>query len=290
MTLVRYEVFRTVVEEGSLSKAAEIIGLTQSAVSHAIASLESDFGVTLLSRGRNGIKLTSNGKRVLHYIREVLHSNERLLQEVSKINGLEVGTVRVGTLPSISIHWMPQMIKYFNDQFPNVKIELYEGDYDSIENWLLDGTIELGFLSGSSAKSIEIIPLAKDRLYCIVPKSHQFSKRTKLELTDLEGERFIMPKSSIDRDVRTLLKNKNIKPIILYEISEDQAIMAMVQHEIGISVLPKMTMSYIPEEVVLIPLNENYYRQIGIASKSFKQLIPVAKKLVEVIEQWVEQQ
>lgn len=111
LSLAKYEIFSTVVELGSLTKAGDTLGLTQSAVSHAISSLESEWGFSILNRGRSGIQLTSNGERILKYIREILMWNEEMNQEIANINGLEVGTVRIGTISSVSIHWLPEIMK-----------------------------------------------------------------------------------------------------------------------------------------------------------------------------------
>ena len=115
LSLAKLEIFNTVVELGGLTKAGEALGLTQSAVSHAIASLESEWGFSILNRGRSGIKLTSNGEHVLKYIREMLKWNEEMHQEIANINGLEIGTVRIGTFSSVSAQWLPEILKNFNE-------------------------------------------------------------------------------------------------------------------------------------------------------------------------------
>lgn len=107
MSITKYQVFLSTVELGSLTKTAEALNLTQSGVSHAIASLEEEFGFLLLIRDRAGIRLTSNGERLLRYVRDILQANERLKQEVAAINGLETGTVRIGSFVSVSTQWLP---------------------------------------------------------------------------------------------------------------------------------------------------------------------------------------
>lgn len=93
-----------VVELGSLTKAADALGFTQSGVSHAISSLEEELGFTLLLRGRSGVRLTPNGEQLLKPIREMLNWNEQLKQVAASIHGLETGTVRIGTFTSVSVH------------------------------------------------------------------------------------------------------------------------------------------------------------------------------------------
>ncbi|WP_428911754.1 LysR family transcriptional regulator [Niallia sp. Krafla_26] len=287
--MMKYEIFRTIVETGSISKAAEAIGLTQSAVSHSLASLEKEVGFSLITRGRSGIKLTSNGEQLLIYIREILKWNELMVQEIAKINGLETGVVRIGTLPSVSIQWLPSIILQFNQDFPLIDIKLFEGDYDDIDQWILDGTIDFGFLSLPVSKVYEVIPLKKDPLLCILPDAHPLSDHKKISLEQLCDEMFIMPKSSIDKDVRRILKKHKMKPKVKYEISEDATIIAMVQNGLGISILPEMTLHFLPESVRCIPLEGDYYRSIGIAATSFKSMSPGAKKLISFIKEWLTQ-
>ncbi|CEH28536.1 LysR family transcriptional regulator [Aneurinibacillus migulanus] len=287
MTLAKFEVFRTVIELGGLSKAAEALGLTQSAVSHAIASLESDFGFTLLTRGRSGISLTSNGERILLYIHEILKWNEQMMQEVANINGIEVGTVRIGTFPSVSIQWLPQIMKQFKQSFPLIEIKLFEGNYDDIEQWIVNGAVDFGFLSLPTSKAFEVIPLKKDKMLCILPDTHPLHQQDKIYFEQIKNEMFIMPKSNIDKDVRKILKNNNVTPEIQYEVEEDQAIIAMVQNNLGISILPEMILYRIPNNVCVINLEGDNYRSIGIAATSLKNISPAAGKFIEYVKLWL---
>lgn len=287
MTLAKFEVFRTVIELGGLSKAAEALGLTQSAVSHAIASLESDFGFTLLTRGRSGISLTSNGERILLYIHEILKWNEQMMQEVANINGIEVGTVRIGTFPSVFIQWLPQIMKQFKQSFPLIEIKLFEGNYDDIEQWIVNGAVDFGFLSLPTSKAFEVIPLKKDKMLCILPDTHPLHQQDKIYFEQIKNEMFIMPKSNIDKDVRKILKNNNVTPEIQYEVEEDQAIIAMVQNNLGISILPEMILYRIPNNVCVINLEGDNYRSIGIAATSLKNISPAAGKFIEYVKLWL---
>ena len=103
MSLSKYEIFSTIVEVGSLTKAAEKLNLTQSGVSYSISTLESELGFSLLKRDRSGISLTSNGERILRHVSRILHEEELLRQEVAAIKGFDTGTVRLGTLSSVSM-------------------------------------------------------------------------------------------------------------------------------------------------------------------------------------------
>lgn len=287
MSLAKYEIFSTVVELGSLTEASVKLGLTQSAVSHAIASLESEWGFSILSRGRTGIHLTSNGEIVLQYIREILKWNEQLVQQIASINGLEVGTVRIGTFSSVSIQWLPEIMRVFNERHPSIEIKLLEGNYDDIEHWIASGAVDFGFISLPTLKSFEVMPLKKDRMLLIVSDRHPLAKLNEVRFEQISEEMFIMPKQSCDNDVRRILKENNISPIIKFELADDQAIVSMVQNGMGISILPEMVLYRVPDRVRILRLEGDHYRSIGIAATSFKNISPAARKFIALLKSYV---
>lgn len=127
MSISKYKVLMEVLEQKSLTKAAETMGYTQSGISHTINSLEEEFGFELIVRGRSGARLTKNGEQVITTIREILKWNEYLEQQIAAVHGVELGTVRIGTFTSVSVHWLPNILKKFQQDFPNIKIKLVEG-------------------------------------------------------------------------------------------------------------------------------------------------------------------
>lgn len=178
MSLTKLEIFLKTVEMGNLSRAAEALNVTQSAVSHAIRSLELEYVFQLLFRNKTGVKLTENGNVILKHVREIINHNERLKQDVAEINGIEMGTLRIGTFTSVSTHWLPGIIHHFHLAYPRIEIKLMEGDYGTIETWIQQGVIDLGFMSLPSSNNLESIPLRKDRMLCVLPKDHLLSKQS----------------------------------------------------------------------------------------------------------------
>lgn len=287
MSLIKLEIFSTVVELGSLTKAGETLGLTQSAVSHAIASLESEWGFSILNRSRSGINLTSNGERVLLYIREMLKWNEELNQEIANIKGLEIGTVRIGTISSVSIHWLPEILKIFSEKHPTIEIKLQEGNYDDVEYWISTGVVDFGFVSVPTSHPLESIPLKKDRMLCILSDEHPLAQKNEIRFDDIKEERLIKSKKGSDNDLKRILNENHITPISKFELTDDQAIISMVQNGMGISILPEMTLHRLPPNVRVMPIEGENYRTIGIAATSFKTLAPATKKFIEYLKEWI---
>lgn len=287
LSLAKYEIFSTVVELGSLTKAGDTLGLTQSAVSHAISSLESEWGFSILNRGRSGIQLTSNGERILKYIREILMWNEEMNQEIANINGLEVGTVRIGTISSVSIHWLPEIMKKFNEHYPSIEIKLMEGDYDDIEQWISMGLVDFGFLSLPTSHPFEVLPLKKDRMLCILSDEHPLAEQSEIRFDMIKDEPLIKSKKGSDNDLKRILKENKVTPNIKFELTDDQAIISMVENGMGISILPEMVIHRVPNNVRKLKLEGDHYRTLGIAATSLKSMAPATNKFIDYLKAWL---
>lgn len=287
MSLNKYEVFSLIVTLGSMSKAAEALNLSHSAVSHTISSLEYELGFPLFTRSRTGITITSNGEHLLQYIREILQSNERLKKAVADINGLEIGTIRIGSFTSVSNQWLPGILSQFSRYHPSINVELSDGDYDEVENWIETGRVDFGFVALPTLKTFEFLPLKKDRLQCILPPEHPLTQKATISLADIEKELFIMPKWGSHSDVERLMQENNAKLKIKYEISEGRAIISMVSKGLGISILPEMVLANNMVNICTVNFDQEYYRKIGIAAHSIKNCSPAAKKFIACTKLWL---
>lgn len=125
----RYKAFLKVVEVGSFTKAAELLGYTQPALSQMMTSLERELSMKLLYRSRYGIRLTPEGERLYPSVESAVRQYDAMRRSADEISGLETGVVRIGTVSSVSAHWLLQVIRAFWEKHPNVQIVLHQGDY-----------------------------------------------------------------------------------------------------------------------------------------------------------------
>ncbi|SEN45913.1 LysR family transcriptional regulator [Lihuaxuella thermophila] len=288
MTFTQMEVFLKIVQTGSFTKAGEEIGLSQSAVSHAIAGLESELGFRLIQRNRSGIRITPDGKRILPYIHQIFRLKEQIKQEAASITGLQTGTVRVGTFPSVSAKWLPSILKQYQSQYPSIEVELREGGYEEVEKWIRTGAVDLGFIPFPMKETeVHTERLKNDRLVLLLPQGHPLHRHPSPSIEQLAEVPFIMPKKGCDIHIYRLFNEKNLKPRIRFEIEDDHTIVAMVQAGLGASILPEMTLPNELEHVHFVLLGEEIYRTIGIAAPSSDSLSPAAKKFWETAVAWV---
>lgn len=151
----RYKALLKVTEMGSYTKAAEILGYTQPALSQMIASLEKEIGITLLYRSRYGVQLTPEGERLLPMVQKTVQQYEDLQRLEAEIKGLDAGVVRIGTVSSVSCHWLPGIVRRFWAKYPNVQLVLHQGDYASICDWVRSGAVDFGFVNPAAAAGLQ---------------------------------------------------------------------------------------------------------------------------------------
>lgn len=180
---------------------------------------------------------------------------------------------------------MPHIIKKFENEYSGITLKLFEGDYSTLEQWILNGVIDCGFLTLPTSKSLEFRPLKKDKMLCIVSDQHPLHKQDTISFQQIQIEPLIMPKEGWDNEIKQIFRENNIKPNVKFETSDDQTIMAMVQNNLGISIRPEMTLSHIPNNVRILNLENESFRFIGIATKP--NMSPATKKFIECIHSWL---
>ena len=283
MTLFSYKVFITTVEQMNFRKAAELLNLTPSAVSHCISGMEEELGFPLFIRKKNRISLTSDAEILLPYIRQLLVSENAVNQAVSEIKGLERGTVKLGCFNSVCTSWIPRLIKEFGIKYPGISIELFEGTYADVARWIENGDIDIGFLSVSSAGNIPIEPLYKDRLMGVVPKGFKTQNRDYITIPELQDCKFIQPTENCDADSQIILQQYGFKAPSHCHVVDDSSIIAMVQAGFGVCILPSMTVDSYNAEVDVYPIYPEEYRVIGVSCHDPSKTVPAVQKLYQLI-------
>ena len=290
MNVSRYEILAKVVDLGSLTRAAAELGCTQSAVSHSIKNLEEDFGFTVLTRSRGGIKLTEDGELIMPAIRSMLSYEEQLRQTVSAIRGLDTGTVRIGAFTSVAVHWLPSVIKDFQRDYPHVDIKLLTGDYYDVEEWINAGLVDLGFVTVPNRLDCDCVTLMEDNLLAILPKDHKFASYPKFPLVECETEAFITLLETSNHDARRALDAAGIKPNIRFSTKDDYAIIAMVEQGLGISIMPELLMKGRHDDLKVKELVPPSKRTIGLAVPEASKHSPATQKFADYIVKWVKEQ
>lgn len=206
VNIQKYQAFLKAVEYGSFTKAAEALSYSQSGISRMIGDLEQEWNIILLERGRGGVRLTSDGLRLLPYAQNVCAEYKKLQMQVDELHGLQSGLIRIGTFSSVATHWLPNIIQQFQKDFPNIDFELLLGDYAEIENWIVSGRVDCGFLRLPTINpELETIFLEADPLMAVIPEHHPLADCKKfpvqnwylLHFSFFPEELILMPQTSL---------------------------------------------------------------------------------------------
>lgn len=284
MNLQKYMAFVKTVEYGSFTKAAEILNYSQSGISRMIHDLEQEWKVTLLERGRGGVSLTSDGMKLLPYAENVCREYEKLQVQVEELNGLKSGLIRIGTFSSVASQWLPNMIREFQKDYPNIDYELLLGDYSEIEEWILEGRVDCGFLRLPVHAELETIFLEQDRLMVVLPEGHRLAECDRFPVNALVEEPFMLLKKGARAEVSEIFERCGLTPKVHFTTWDDYAIMAMVESGLGISILPELILKRIPYRIVVKELEIPAYRSIGVALKEKKSASLAVKRFLEYLD------
>jgi DNA-binding transcriptional LysR family regulator len=283
MNLSQLEVFVAIAESGSFTNAANRVGLTRSAASHAIANLEAELGVILLERERGSAAPTAIGECILRHAREILGTVETIQQEAAAARGLKSGKLRIGIISSISASMLSGILRKFSHEYPHIELVTFEGSSSEVENWILSSTVDVGFVLRPK-NGIERLIIGPDEVRVIVPATHPLRKHKSIPIERLMQEQFIMPKMACDfLDISPLNANDLRKH---HEASEVQTILAMVREGLGITTLPEMLLPDQLDGLYLLSFEPPLRLMFGLGVRSLRSASPAARIFIQSAQMW----
>ncbi|MDD6381127.1 MAG: LysR family transcriptional regulator [Lachnospiraceae bacterium] len=287
MTLLSYEIFQTILEQGSFAKAAQILHLTPSAISHSISSMEEEIGFPLFIRSKNGVRLSSAGEEINPYIQKIVASEDALKQAIAQMKGLGTGHVNIGCINSVCLAWIPDIIRGFGEKHPQITVEIYQGSYSDVIEWVRNGTIDLGIVSEAASDGLPFTELMEDDLVAVVPKGYMPASTKSITPEDLKDQPFVIQQDSCDIDIIKYLDEYNLQIRANCHILDDQSAIAMVEAQTGILLMPRLGLINPPKDVAIYPLYPRHYRKLGIITLSDDFMSPAATEMSEYIKKYV---
>ena len=267
------------VELGSFTRAAEQLGYTQSGLTHMMNSLEKDIGFTVLVRGRSGVQLTPAGQRIFPLVQECLAGSAALEREISLINSHKEDSVRVAAYESIARHWLPEVIQQFRREHPDVTVDIQMGSVDEVYRWVLEDRVDMCFASRQDYNTLDWTPLRDDELLAILPPDYPDGDNA-FPIEFFNGQEFLMPSMGFDKDILRVLNEHGVAPLIRTTQVSDSAVISMVEHGLGVSVLSRLVLRGRQNSVRALPLLPQAFRKLGIAARPRKELRPIVRKFI----------
>ena len=282
MNFQQYEALLKTIELGSFTKAAAELGYTQSGISHMLAALERECGCTLLYRDRSGVRLSSDGEVLLPLFRTVENAQKELLGKLSELQGLEAGLISIGTVTSVSVHWLPSIIQEFHAAHPQIQFRLrYGQDYVEIEKWLSEGLVDCGFIGlPATYPNLSLRTLKRDAFVAVLPREHPLASRSSINLHELSDQPFIRLEEGNDNEIAALFSESGIQPKVCFTAWDNQTILAMVSKGLGVSVLTELMCADSPYDVKAVPLEPASYRDLALATRREGELTAAVQTFI----------
>ncbi|WP_353195517.1 LysR family transcriptional regulator [Parapedobacter defluvii] len=268
---IRYlRLIKAIVEEGSITRAMDVLFLSQSALSYQLKEAELQIGTKLFFRVNKKLVLTPAGKKLYSTATRVLAELDETEEEIRRMMDGESGTIRISTECYTSYHWLPPVLKKFKSEFPNVEIEIvFEATHHPIEK-LLAGELDLAITSNPEhPEQIEFIQLFSDEMLAVVSDQHPWAKREYVVSEDFQDVTLIIHSLPLDTVsiFRTQLTPKGLHPKKLIILPLTEASIELVKANMGVIVLANWAMKpYINGQVKVVLINpDGFFRQQYIA-------------------------
>lgn len=284
----KWEILMTAADLGSFTKASEVVGYTQSGLTHMMDALEKEVGFPLLQRNHNGIQLTEQGIQLMPAIREFLRANANLENQIRSIAEKKAEVIRIAAYASIAMHWMPELLYRFKRLCPDVNVDLRMVDHALEPFELLEnGQTDVIFASRQNYSCCDWIPLYHEKMYAILPKDYPLNGRDYFPLKEFEGKEFLMPYGRFDIDVKAAFKPLGIKLNAKTSRVDDETVIRMVGRGLGVSMMTELMIRGRTDDVLCVPVRPEAIRELGMGTHVKKKETESIRKLKECMLQLI---
>ena len=250
--------------------------MTQSGVSQALQALEQALGVTLLSRGREGISATEIGHQVLSDARSALQAVDRVREHCGSWAGLDKGTLRIGSVSSFATRLLPDRLRAFRTKYPGIQIALLEGSDEEVCEWVSHGAADIG-LTAKSTKELDGEIVAEDDFVVVVERRHPLASTRPISIRALVGHPFIMSAAGCEPVIRSFFEESGCAPDVAFAVRDMTALFEMVRQGLGITIVPSLSLPNDRANLRILELRPARRRSLLAVTKTQGQRIPAVQ-------------
>ena len=291
MQIESLKVFCDLTETESFTKAAQINGVTQSAVSQTISSLERQFKSLLIERSKKNFRLTAEGEVLYEYSKQILQTYDALHSKLQEIKEIISGNIRVGTIYSIGLHVLPPYLKKFLKSYPTVNVHVEYQRANQVYEDVLGNVVDLGMVAYPVRDpKLELVMLRKDPLVVICNPQNALAKQKSVKIKALNGQKMI----SFEKDIPTrkavdkILKDHGVSVQHVMEFDNIETVKRAVEIDSGVAIVPQETIRTEVNNRTLaaVPLEDgDYARPLGLIYKKNKVLSPAIKQFISLLKE-----
>lgn len=282
MTLTQLEIFSLVAELRGFTTAASRLGITQSAVSHAIKALEQELGVELIRRHQAQVELSDIGQQLLLRARTMLGLAATMHQEAADARGMKRGTLRIGSFgPTSSMKLLPAILAEYRSRYPGIEVHIDEGPDRQVVQWLEERRIDVGFVVLPQER-FDTFALLQDQWVALLPAQHPLANESAVSLVQLCVDPFVLTEAGSAELVTRLFHQVGLSPNIRYRNSQLLSTLETVARGEAVSLVAELALPTMHDpRYVRRPLSQPAKRQIGMAVLDRRQSSPATLAFIE---------
>jgi LysR family transcriptional regulator, transcriptional activator of the cysJI operon len=291
MQIESLKVFCDLAETESFTKAAHINGVTQSAVSQQISSLERQFKSLLIERSKKKFRLTREGQLLYDYSKQIIQTYDALHSKLQEIKDIISGTIRVATIYSIGLHDLPPYVKRFLKDYPTVNVHVEYRRANQVYDDVQGNVVDLGLVAYPARDpKLEIIPLRKEPLVLICHPQHSFAKQKTIRLKSIVGQKFVgfEPDIPTRKALDKILRDHGVTVQHVMEFDNIETVKRAVEIDAGVAIVPLNTVTQEVAKQTLAALrldDSDFYRPLAVMYKKNKVLSPAMKQFIAVLKE-----
>lgn len=298
LNVQRLRVLREVLAQGSFSEAASALNYTQSAVSQAIATLETEAGVPLIERDRRGVRPTTAGERLAEHAGRILTQLDAAEAELGAIAGIAGGELRLASFPTAGATLMPLAIAAFRSAHSEVTLSLVEGEPEELIPRLRDGEFDLGLIfefegTGELGPGLRSAPLFEDPMKLALPKGHRLARKEQVALADLSDDAWVQTSeaSACARHVVRVCRAAGFEPRVSFESDDYLTVQGLVAAGVGVALIPQLALSQtVSYDIAVRELQpDGPVRHVVVATPGTGVSLPAAAAMLEILRETARQ-
>ena len=277
---------------GNITAAAEKMNYSQGALSHAIKRTEEEIGFKIFKRSKYGVTVTAEGMALVPLAKKIVEYSEKFDETVASLQGLDYGHIKIGTYATMSMQFLPEVLKRFTEAYPGIQVELIEGSANEISTWLNEQLIDIALTSIKKSDTFEKIYLFDEALWALFPPDivPPLNSDNTFNIIDFKGYNFITPMMDKRIDPDMLPAIEAIPSHMRMHVSSCDfiSIMCLIRSRLGVSLLPSLVTSDYRDKLHTYYTEPQFYRSLGLGVRSLDESSMAAKKFIEYIKAYTE--
>ena len=290
MQIESLKLFCDLAETTSFTKAAKINGVTQSAVSQQISSLETKFDAVLIERSKKKFTLTKEGNTLYNYSKQIIQTYDELRHKIQEIQNVVTGTIKVVTIYSIGLHELPPYLKKFLKKHPTVNVSVEYRRATQLYEDIVTGMADIGLVAyPQKDPRLQVTSLAEDMLVLICHPDHPLAQQPKVKLSEIASHKFIAfePDIPTRRAIDKILRDRNVEVDHAMEFDNIETVKRAVEIDAGISIVPRspVAQEVAKKTIAMVEIeDEQFYRPLAAVHKKSKVLSPAMKEFLALLK------